>query len=105
MRVAQRPRLASGDAANLAHEFLVPRARDSELRRKTRGLRVEQTANAFVGEIRGNAEARLLDEEALHFVNRARVERVRQVVLRIGEIVVPAGVAVRLLLNVADAVL
>ena len=102
--VAEGAALATGHATDLADERGVPRTCDGEFRGETRGLGVQETANALVGEIDGNAEARLFDEPPLYFVERAGVEGPRQIVHRVGEVVGPAGVAVDVFVDVADAV-
>ena len=103
--VAEGAAFAARDAADLPHEGGVPRAGDADLRRETGGAGVQEAADALVGEVHRDAEAGSFDEPALHFVDRAGVLRPGQVVVRVGEVVGPAGVAVDVLVDVADAVL
>ena len=104
--VAEGAPLAAGDAADLAHEFAVEGGADAELRGKTGGPGVHEAADALVGEIGGDAETGLLDEEALHLVQGAGVQGIRQIVFRQRKgAAVDPGVAVHVLVNVADAVL
>ena len=103
--VAERARLAARHATDFAHEVAVKRARDAELRRKTGRLPMQQAADALVGHVRRHPETRLLDEEPLDVVQRPCVQRIRQRVFRLFEIVRPTRVAVHLLVDVADAVL
>ena len=66
---------------------------------------MEKSANAFIGEVNGDAEPRLLDEPALHFVDCLHVQRPREIVRGVRQVAFPAGVAVHVFVDVADAVL
>src|SRR5947209_8932733 len=69
VRVAERARLLAGDASDLSNQLLVPGAALARLRGEAGGGVGRQSAYAFVGEIGGDAQARVLDEEALHLVH------------------------------------
>src|SRR5205085_6460689 len=81
---------------------LVPGAALTRLRGKTRGGVGRKPAYAFVRKVGGDAEARVLDEEALHLVHGPDVLSDVGRVDALRPLLAPA---VQVLVNVGDAVL
>ena len=71
--VTQQLCLFAGNAANLSDKLFIPGRAESELRREVCRLVCLNATNTLVGEIYGDAQASLLDKEALHLVQSPSV--------------------------------
>ena len=105
--VAQGESLAPGDFAHLADQGAIPGGAHGQLRGEGSGMQVLDAADALIGEFRGDAEAGVLDEEPLHFVERPGVLGCRPHEGHAGRVgsQLPVGIAVQVLVDVGDAVL
>ena len=66
VRIAERFAFSSGDFANAAHKVFIPSGTDSDLSGEVAGVAVADAADAFVGEVDGDAETGFLDEPTLN---------------------------------------
>ena len=71
--VTEQSSLASRDVSHAADQLAVPGMPQSELGRKIGRPISFDTANAFVGEVRRNAQPGLFDKESLHLIERPGV--------------------------------
>ena len=103
--VAQHAGFASRYLADAAHQAPVPGVPDAQLGGEVGGAVALHAADAFVGEVHGDAQARLFYEEALHFVQGPGVARGRPYVFVVRRRQAPLAEAVQVLVDGADAVL
>src|SRR5262249_15137911 len=78
IRISEDARFFSSDVADLVHKRAIPRARDAQLRWKTRRTRMGETPNAFIRKIHRDAEPGLFDEESLNGIDGFGVLGMRQ---------------------------
>jgi len=65
----------AGDRANLMDKFFVPGCPESDADREVGGFDGVEAADAFIGEVDGNAETVSFDEPALEVIDDAGVKR------------------------------
>ena len=102
--IAQHAGFAPRYLADAAHEAPVPGVSDAQLGGEVGGAVALHAADAFVGEVYGDAQARLFDEETLHFVQGPGVARGRPYILVVRGRQTPLAEAVQVLVDGADAV-
>ena len=105
IRVAEGAGLARRDAPHLAQQVAVPRVAEAQLGGEAGGAVGLHAADALVGHVRGDAQARLLHEEALHLVDRPGVAAGGPDVRVRARRLAPLDEAVEVLVDRADAIL
>ena len=104
--VAQKPSFAAGDSSHFMYQFPVPSVSKAELGREVSRTVCLDATYSFIGEIHGDAQAGIFDEEPLHLVHRSCMCGCRPEIRRIHlDRSAPLAETVQMLVDRAHAVL